>query len=377
MEAPLPIKLEKPKEKIISSFDLEFNNINFKGMVVESEEEKFKFIVRNINNKENSYEKKLSLLDLKKINKYFKMFDNSKELENDLVDICKNKNIQIIKKEEESLTLCIDVQTVQNNKVIITLNKIELNDQEKIKVLTFEINEIKKELKNKDNKISILEKKIENLEKKNIEFEKKIESIFLTLEKANNSSDIISNIKKNIVDNSNIFNDIEELNFILKEISNNQNISLKSLFNSKIDGDNINKLEESYLNKNNLLFAIKTKKNKRFGGFSSEMFVLKDFKKHDYKAFLFNINKKEIYKVRNDGNHNTDYEYIIWKDNANDHSIRFGCGTDLRILENFLSKENNYTSQSSSFIYNGKTFALNDERNFSISNLEIFQIVFN
>ncbi len=141
------------------------------------------------------------------------------------------------------------------------------------------------------------------MEKKNIEFEKKLEQINSRLENQNNSlNNILLNSNKNfIINNSNIFNDLEELNFILKEISNNQNISLKLIFDSKIDGDDINKLESSFLNKNNLLFVIKTKKQKRFGGFSSEIFESIKFQNHDFKAFLFNINNKEIYKVRNDG----------------------------------------------------------------------------
>ena len=260
-----------------------------------------------MNDKGNCYEKELNLFDLQKINKYFKMFNNSNELENDLFELCKNKNIQIINKEE-ILTLCIDVHTVKNNKIILYLNKVELDDKEKIKVLTLEITEIKNELKNKDIKISILENKIENLEKKNIEFEKKLEQINSRLENSNNSlNNIFLNSNKIFnVNNSNIFNDLEELNFILKEISNNQNIPLKLIFNSKIDGDDINKLESSYLNKNNLLFVIKTKKNKRLGGFSSEIFESTKFQKHDFKAFLFNINNKEIYKVRNDGKQDID-----------------------------------------------------------------------
>ena len=116
---------------------------------------------------------------------------------------------------------------VKNNKIILYLNKVELDDKEKIKVLTLEITEIKNELKNKDIKISIFENKIENLEKKNIEFEKKLEQINSRLENSNNSlNNILLNSNKNsIINNSNIFNDLEELNFILKEISNNQNIS--------------------------------------------------------------------------------------------------------------------------------------------------------
>ena len=377
MDAPNPIKKEKPKnEKTIFSFNYEFNNINYSIIILKSDENNFKFIVRNMNDKGNCYEKELNLFDLQKINKYFKMFDNSNELENDLFELCKNKNIQIINQEEEIITLCIDVHTVKNNKIMLYLNKIELDDKEKIKVLTLEITQIKNELKNKDIKISILEKKIENLENKNVEFEKKLEQINSRLENSNNLSNIILNANKKIINDSNIFNDLEELNFILKEISNDPNISLKLIFNSKIDGDDINKLESSYLNKKNLLFVIKTKKNKRFGGFSSEIFESKKFKKHDFKAFLFNINNKEIYKVRNDGKQDNDYEDTIWKDSNNDRSIRFGCGTDLRILDNFLSGDINYTRQTTSFKYNGKIYALNGEINFAISNLEIFQIQF-
>ena len=173
MDAPNPIKKEKPKhEKTIFSFNYEFNNINYSVIILKSNENSFKFIVRNMNDKGNCYEKELNFLDFQKTNKYFKMFDNSNELENDLFELCKKKNIQIINKEEEILTLCIDLQTVKNNKIFLYLNKVELDDKEKIKVLTLEITQIKNELKNKDIKISILENKIENWRKKILNLKK-------------------------------------------------------------------------------------------------------------------------------------------------------------------------------------------------------------
>ena len=364
MDAPIPIN---NNNRLIFSFNIEYNNINYHCSIIKLGEENYKFFVFNEKDKENGYEKELTLSNLKKMNKYFKMFDNSQEFENDLVILCKNKKIQILNKEKENLALCIDVLTIQNNKIIFDLNKVELSDKEKLKILILENKEIQKELKNKDLKICELEKKIENLEKKNIEFEKRFEQLSLRIEEINKLSKKQNDIKDNKIDKSNIF-EKKEIDFILKEISPTKSISLTIIFNSQIDGDNINKLESSYLNKNNLLFVIKTKKNKRFGGFCSEKFEKKEFQKHDSKAFLFNIDDQEICKVKKDD------EYSIWREDNNDHSIRFGSGTDLRILENFLTSEKNYTSPSSSFLYR-EGYNLSNVY-FGVSNLEIFQVEF-
>ena len=140
------------------------------------------------------------------------------------------------------------------------------------------------------------------------------------------------------------------------------------LFNSQIDGTDINKLKNAYLNKSNLIFVIKTKKGRKFGAYSKETFLDQEFNKKDSKAFLFSLDNYAIIKSKNS-------EYSIWN-NYND-SIQFGGTTDLRIYYDFTSNKN-YTKESY-FYYdykNYQNYILNGEQNFSVDILEIFQINF-
>ena len=75
---------------------------------------------------------------------------------------------------------------------------------------------------------------------------------------------------------------------------------------------------------------IKTKKNKRFGGYAHEAFLLDYFDKCDLRAFLFSLDKMKIYESK--GKTTT-----IWKYNEYLDSMNFGTGTDLRIFHKFCS----------------------------------------
>ena len=68
---------------------------------------------------------------------------------------------------------------------------------------------------------------------------------------------------------------------------------------------------------NDILVVIKTKKNKRFGGYAHESFLPDAFKKSDLNAFLFNLDKKELYKSK--GNKSS-----IWRGKSGANSMNFG-----------------------------------------------------
>ena len=192
------------------------------------------------------------------------------------------------------------------------------------------------------------------------------------------------NLKENVINNlkfedslkndlnfqSNVFLNKNEKDLVLKQISDKIN-NIKMIFNSRIDGTDINKLKNAYLNKSNLLFAIKTIKGRRFGAFSKETFLKEKFNKSDSKAFLFSLDNMKIFKSTN----NT---YTIW--NRDCDSIQFGGSTDLRIFYNFTSNQN-YTSERKGKhadynFENEPINILNGEKYFSVDIFEIFQIYF-
>lgn len=75
-------------------------------IVNKKNEEIIKFILmsKDINTYEK-YKNELNLNYFKKLNKYFKMFDNINELENDLIAINKENNIEIANVSKNEIIL--------------------------------------------------------------------------------------------------------------------------------------------------------------------------------------------------------------------------------------------------------------------------------
>ena len=294
------------------------------------------------------YTTKLKFEDLKSQNKYFKMFDNFEEAKNEFLELIKRNNFKIMNIDDDELILCIDLKTMTNNLMNVSLNKVIITEKEmidfyiselkekgkKIDELNSEINIIKNDIKVKDEKIANLESNINDLKNNFKTFEKKL-SDFTELKKKipeieKNLNKFIESINKpfmKIIDNSSIFQKTEEIQLLSNSISPDNNLTFKLIYSSKLHGENSEKLKSAYIGVNDILVVIKTKKNRRFGGYAHESFEDKEFKKRDIKAFLFNLDKMKIYK--SNGTRHT-----IW--NFNLDSIDFGYGTDLRVFHNFL-----------------------------------------
>jgi len=364
MESSKPIITPEKIEHNFLNFNLTFNAINYNCNFVDINTEKIKITI-NSSDDFNKYEKIISFKDFRNLNKYFKMFDTLKELENDLEGLNNSQKIQISNVLDSNLNLCINVLTLDNNKVIISLNKCELSEKDKINKILKENEEIKKELSIKSAKIDSLEKEIQFLKSEILNIHKTINEKFKQNENYNcNDTNKLTDFKSDIFLNEN------EKNFVLNNISKHIK-SIKLQFSSKINSNNIDTLKKAYLNKPNLIFCIKTKKGRRFGGYSNETFLENKFRKYDINAFLFSLDNKKIIKSRNT-------EFDIW--NNNNDSIQFGGGTDLRIYYDFSSNKN-YTSQSSTTDYNYnyegcQDYVLNGEEKFSAEIFEIFQIFF-
>ena len=362
MESSKPIITPEKIEHNFLNFNLFFNAINYNCNFIDINTEKIKITISSSDDF-NKYEKILSFKDFRNLNKYFKMFDTLKELENDLEGLNNSQKIQISNVLDSNLNLCINVLTLDNNKVIINLNKCELSEKDKINKILKENEEIKKELSIKSAKIDSLEKEIQFLKSEILNIHKTINEKFKQNENYNcNDTNKLTDFKSDIFLNEN------EKNFVLNNISKHIK-SIKLQFSSKINSNNIDTLKKAYLNKPNLIFCIKTKKGRRFGAYSSETFLDNYFEKSDINAFLFSLDNKKIIKSQNS-------QYDIW--NSDNNSIQFGGGTDLRIFYDFSSNKN-YTSQGNSTDYNYEgcqDYVLNGEEKFSTEIFEIFQIFF-
>ena len=264
-EAPC-IMFETPKndEKNIFNTEILYNEISYTFSINKFNEDKLKFIILNKNSKDTKkYYNIFSLDDFKKMNKYFKMFDDLNELENDLINTIKENNIEITNIIEKEILINIKVLARNNNIVTIKLKQAEINEKDKINILFQKIEELEKDNEIKDKKIIELENKISNISKIIDDKNKKI----LSLEKEisgtkSNLNKFIEEINKkftklelksndliyeNILANSNIFQKKEDIQSLLNNMSNIPK-NLKLLYNSKIEGENVEKLIDTYCN---------------------------------------------------------------------------------------------------------------------------------
>ena len=334
-------------------FNLEFNNNKYIFSLYDIGNNSLKIIAKESfdNNEDaislNKYFIILKFEELKILHKYFKMFDNFEQVKMNIMDLYEANSIKIVEAKENELSLNFDLKIVGNESMIINLTKMEndMNDINENMSYIFkcynqqkqEIKELKNTIKDMNATISNLIERIENLENKSTK------------------SKIIKNDKEKML--------------LYKAISPQPyNISLQLLYNSEKDGENAEKFKNSYLNKNDILILIQTKKDKRFGGYVHEKFKnIEGYEMKDSKAFLFNLNKMKIYKAK-------EGKIVIWNNDGN--SMDFGYGTDLRIFHNFLSKQN-YTFPSKSDFDYDENYALNDEKNFDVKYLELYQVNIN
>ena len=403
MEKPA-LSIETPTQKIINkklfNKDVILNDSIFDFSINKIDDNKISFIVSNKDiGQYMEYKKELTLENFKNINKYFKMFETLDELVNDLISRIKENNIEIEKQSDNVISLKFKIVIRTDNIIIINLVKVEIKEKEKINILFDIYKEFKKNLDIKDDKIKQLENEI-SLIKQNNEFFKKnlldelnkkekmiqyfekeineFKNMFNTLkndisQKNEKSNNIMSfNFFENILTNSNIFQDSNEILLIISNIPNipyNQN-NLTLIYNSKSDGENEEKLIDAYTNKNDLIILVKTDKLRRFGGYAHESFEKYKFKKTDKSAFLFNLNKKKIYKSK--GN-----ERSIWRGSNTFDSINFGNGVDLKIFHKFFKKQSKTHQGNNDYDYKNEDYALNGDESFNISSLEIYQVLLN
>ena len=355
MEAPEPI-IETPKEfkKIfIKDFKLENNQETYVIKVGKtSNETEICFSVSPEKNSFLSFEGKYSLSDLYKLNKSFGFFNSINDLINSFNDMVMNKKILIEKFENDNISLKLGILMSnfigKEEKVLINLKLNELSEKDINKNLLIKIAELEKKLTEKDEQINSLNNKYKELEKRIEKLENK--------EKLQFKSDIIySN---------------DDIDFIIKKLNpNKKNIKLDLIYRCNETNDSPKIFHEKCDGKKNVLVFIETTEGVRFGGFTSIGFNSMTNETIDNEAFLFSIDKKNIYNVKQD-------RYAIFC------SSNYGpcfCGTssfNICIYGTNILRASCNTSQSRNNSYNiNSDYELNNGKyQFSIKFLEIFQV---
>jgi hypothetical protein len=124
MDDNKPISLDKKEINFLKMNSI-FNSKNYNIDFYDINSEKIKINV--MSNDFGKFTYTSNFKDFKQLNKYFKMFDTLKELEDGLIGLNQSKRIEIVNATESTINICINVLTLDNNKVIITLNKVEIS----------------------------------------------------------------------------------------------------------------------------------------------------------------------------------------------------------------------------------------------------------
>ena len=385
MKAPKPVlntsENEELEMKSVKIFEFrlknELNKLEFGKSINNSS-----IIFRLINNSsliKKYYLLNLNIEELYNLNPIFKFYKDINEIYDILIQIFNDKNFSIISKENQIFLILkfnmpgkiIDIEfnlkekIIKNEKLIENaydiINKL-IKENESMKN---ELNIVKQEFEkvNNENKIEINKIKNENSQLK--ERLKKIEDLLLNK---------VENIKENnIFNDSSIIKDEQDKKLLNLWISEKGNIEkLILLYRGTKDGDTSNKFFEKCSNKGSTISFIKTKKGRRFGGFTKTEWTDKNkwITLKDENAFLFSLDNKKKYDIKKPefAMRCIPYNYCLVYGND-------GHGEGLRIPSGFL-KSDNWENNSKKVYDLPSDNCLSGEQTFSIEDLEVYQIIF-
>ena len=342
-------------------------------------------------------------------NKYFSIFDNNKEIFENLIEMITNKKV-FLKFENDKcyfvikffnnkiFTLILNEKEEKENEIITVINSViesinlknDLN--EKINFLKQNIDLMKNEY---DSKILQLEAKNNFLENKFIENKVYFENIIQNLKKEINflkNSNNSKNENKNIKENENKINSNKNnstlLNYSLTSsltinpnnskilldedfnfLFSNKNYFKELLFCSDLHGDNILTYHNKCDKIPNTLTIIKTKDNFIFGGFTTNFFESSPYIwKEDENSFIFSINLKKKFYPKDKKKSILSVKYM---------GPTFGDGYDVYLHDKFLSEEQKYYNIKDN-TYNLKKYELtNGNKSYIINKVEVWKIQFN
>ena len=333
-----------------------------------------------------SYARKFSLKEIKEIHQVFMGLNSCKEFLEFLKSLSEINKLSI-KQKENKLSIEFEVEYLLKKKTIdIELFPEKIQFELIIKGLVNEIKIIKEKIKD-DDKTGL----INSLENENKELKKEIdiltqENIKLK-EEINQIKNILQPMQKKFQQKNSVIMDKNDLDFIKSEIESRMNKNIKKitkLYQATEDGDDAAIFHSKCDNISSTLTVIKSKGNRRFGGFTRQAWDKFSGFKKDENAFLFSLDKKKIYKIKSGKE-----GYAIWS--GNNYGPIFGqnCGGifgnshDICIGQNPIKEKNLHTYEfcpNSAYDYSGDDSALsecgNEKGDIYADEYEIFQIIF-
>ena len=389
MEAAQPVKLFDNEDKNIAKKENDVNlwNINFnnKDFIFElsKSENKKNIIFKLINYKEllsNYYMLIANEEELNNLSPLFKMYKDIDDIYSLLIDAMNNKQYRLEKKDQ-NVILTLDFYIFKEKKVDISFNlkeqqiKKEDYSVEKLYSLIQKLFEENKSIKEEfTNQTKELQNRINGLEKEINKKNKEIVDIKKELKELKNEFH-----RKRIIDNyfntSKIIKLKEEKSKLISWISEKGIIKeIKLLYSSKRDGDEYSPFYNKCSNISPTLSLIKTKKERKFGGFTFGKWNDKQgiLKQTDSEAFLFSLNNMKKYKILKPNlaiaSYSDHSSFLTYGNNGD------GCGIYLK--NNFLTNGGHENHTSKAYDTDSQ-YCLSTEENFSVEEVEVYNIIFN
>jgi len=373
MEAAEPVQSTPTtkKENNSYSWDIIFDNKEFTLELSKSKSEgKNGIIFKLINYKELSSIEYILLIneeEIKKLIPLFQMYKNFDKIYYSLFGSINKKQYRLEKKDQYAiLTLDFYINNESKIDISFTLKEKQLKPGDySIEKLFFIIQKLSEE-----NKSIKEEFKSQNTKLKNdiISLQKELKDL--------KDKFYLKEIMENSFNFSKIIKRKEEKYKLISWISETGKIKgIRLLYSAKKDGDEYSSFYNKCSNISPTLSLIKTKKGRKFGGFTFGKWDDKEgtLIQEDSKAFLFSLDNMKNYKILKSN-------FAIFS--ASDHSSFLaygnngdgdGCGIYLR--NNYLTKGGHENHASK--VYNvDSPYCLSTEENFEIEEVEVYNIIF-
>lgn len=300
-----------------------------------------------------SYKLSFDLENFHKLNKFFRQFDSVEEIFEFIVGLEDlEKKITIIA-EEKFIKLKLELPFISkglnSNNIELIIPSVEVKESDLVAKLC-----------EKSEKLSIIELKLKYI----------LSCIGKTEEDFDIYAEIRFHVNKNIKKIESKIINIED--FIVPSIGIKKNLNkiikeVNLLYRASRDGDST-QFHNKCNGKINTITFVKSKNERKFGGFASMGWHSNNAYISDKNAFIFSLDFNECYYPKN-GN-NTIY-------GSSSYGPLWGQGNhDLYLASGCLSNNSSATYQTDYYNYNGKMFVLSGGNNFQAEDYETYECIF-
>ena len=320
---------------------------------------------------QKSFSNKFTIEKIKE-NKYFSMCDNLEEIYSELESRIKINEIKLVE-QENNLMVIIILPSIKIKEVTFLLNEDKKNENQKMDELIKIISELKNEINSLKNENNQLKEKIDEIQKNNTNEINILKNNILEQKKEIDElkNKLIIDLTKDLTNSVILEND--EITFVKQLFSNNCKFNL--IYRATRDGSYPKDFHRQCDDKGPTITLIKTKDNKKFGGYiSKDRKFGNENEKYvqDKNAFIFSINKKKKYPIKNENTNAFSYSSI----RGPNFTVKLGFYKN-RDDGNFFNPLNAYESETIPDYNSFNNYEFAGRNNFETVEVEVFQVKIN